>query len=212
MTVGTATGWLTLSVAGQYGSVAVRELQRSESRPYSGLVDARLLGWAVEMLTDGDLGTSSLHVVHGDQAAGDQALRLVRRHRRRYALARVLGLSPEPAAPAPQASFGRRRLAETFADLPFRARVAVLLVDACGVPVLDVAAGLGWTTGWVRRALDLGRNELALSVALSADDAAAIAPALGAALRSLAAPSAVLHHSFGTASVPVGVGSLGTLR
>jgi len=213
VTVGTATtGWLTLSVAGQDGSVAVCDLQRPVPHPYSGLVDARLLGWAVEMLTDGDVGTSSLQVVHGGQATGDQALRVVRRHRRRHAVARLLGLGPEPAAPAPQASFGRRRLAEAFARLPFRARVAVLLVDACGVPVLDVAAGLGWTNGRVRRALELGRRELALSVTLSADDAAAIAPALGAALRSLAAPSAVLHHSFGTASVPVGVGSLGTLR
>ena len=192
VTVGTAEqGRLTPSVAGQDGSVAVCDVDRPEPHPYSGLVDARLLGWAVEMLTDGDLGTSSLHIVHGDQAAGDQALRLVRRHRRRHAFARALGLGPEPAAPAPQASFGRRRLAETFAELPFRARVAVLLVDACAVPVLDVAAGLGWTTGRVRRALELGRRELAGSVALSADDAAAIAPALGAALRSLAPPSAV---------------------
>ena len=192
MTVGTATtGWLTLSVAGQDRSVAVCDLDRPAPRPYSGLVDARLLGWAVEMLTDGEVGTSALRLVHGDRAAGDQALRLVRRHRRRHVLARSFGLGPEAASPAPQASFGRRRLAEAFARLPFRARVAVLLVDACGVPVLDVAAGLGWTTGRVRRALDLGRTELALSVALSADDAAAIAPALGAALRSLTPPSAV---------------------
>lgn len=194
VTVGPATTErLTPCVAGQSDSVAVCELGRPAPHPrtYSGLVDARLLGWAVETLTGGDVGTSALHVVHGGQAAGDQALRLVRRHRRRHALARVLGLRPGPAAPAPQASFGRRRLAETFAELPFRARVALLLVDGCGVPVLDVAAGLGWTTGRVRRALDLGRTQLARSVALSAADAEAIAPALGAALRSLAPPSAV---------------------
>lgn len=205
-------------MAGQGGSVAVCDLDWPEppAHPYSGLVDARLLGRAVELLTGGELGAWALEVVHssaaGGQAAGDHALRLVRRHRRRHALARVLGLAPPCPTPAPQASFGRRRLAESFARLPFRARVAVLLVDACGVPVLDVAAGLGWTTGRVRRALALGRRELASSVALSADDAAAIAPALGAALRSLAPPSIVPHHSLGTVSVPVGVGPLGTLR
>jgi hypothetical protein len=191
---------LTLSVVGQDGSVALCDLQRPVPHPYSGLVDAGLLGRAVELLTDGEHGEWALDVVHssaaGDQATGDQALRIVRRHRRRLAVARFLGLGPEPAAPAPQASFGRRRLAEAFARLPFRARVAVLLVDACGVPVLDVAAGLGWTNGRVRRALELGRRELASSVALSDEDAAAIAPALGAALRSLTPPSAVTANTW----------------
>lgn len=186
---------LTRSVTGQHVCVAEPDPDRPGPPPYSGLVDAPLLGWALEMLTDGEHGRWALDVVHasaaGDQAAGDQALRLVRRHRRRHALARAVGLGPEPAIPAPQASFGRARLAEAFARLPFRAKVAVLLVDGCGVPVLDVAAGLGRTTGRVRRALELGRRELAVSVALSEDDAAAMAPALGAALRSLAPPSAV---------------------
>jgi len=195
------------TLVGNDPCVTSRVLDRPAA--YSGLVDAALLGWAVEMLTDGEHGSWALDVVHssaaGDQAAGDQALRLVRGHRRRRALARVAGLAPERPAPAPQASYGRRRLAEAFARLPFRAKVAVLLGDGCGVPVLDVAAGLGWTSRRVRRALDLGRRALAGSVALSAADAAAIAPALGAALRSLAPPSFVPSHSFG-------VGTLGTLR
>lgn len=137
------------------------------------------------MLTDGRHGAWSL----GVDATGDRVLRLVRRHRRRCTMARMLGLDPERAAPAPQASYGRRRLAVTLARLPYRSQAAVLLVDGCGMSVPDVAAGLGRSERRVHRSLDQARTELARSVALADDDVATLAAALGAVLRSLSPPS-----------------------